>query len=204
MNLSVRTRTDPEQVRERILEVAEEHFRRIGYHKTSVADIASKLGMSAANVYRYFPSRDAINECICGRIVNEVADISFAIARANAPASEKLDRFLTALHHHSKTKMIKERCMHDLTVAAVRENWGVIKTHIARMLTILEVIIREGTEAGEFKVENAAEAARAVNAAVTPFFHPILIEHCVQHGEDTEAGLREQIRFVLKALGKSD
>jgi hypothetical protein len=38
----------------------------------------------------------------------------------------------------------------------------------------------------------------------TPFFHPILIEQCLQHGEDTEAGLREQIRFILKAVGKSD
>lgn len=41
--------------RERILDVAEEHFRRIGYQKTSVADIASCLGMSSANIYRFFP-----------------------------------------------------------------------------------------------------------------------------------------------------
>jgi hypothetical protein len=36
-----------------------------------------------------------------------------------------------------------------------------------------------------------------------PFFHPILIEQCVQHGEDTEAGPRGQIRFILKALGSA-
>jgi hypothetical protein len=71
------------------------------------------------------------------------------------------------------------------------------------MVTILEAIIREGVESGEFDVEDAAEAARAVRSAFMPFFHPILIEHCVQHGEDTEAGLRDQIRFILKALGKS-
>jgi hypothetical protein len=71
------------------------------------------------------------------------------------------------------------------------------------MVTIFEAIIREGTDAGELKVEDPAEAARVVNAAITPLFHPILIEHCVQRGEDTEAGLREQIRFILKALGKS-
>jgi len=47
--------TDREETRARILKVAEEHFRRIGYHKTSVADIASELGMSPANVYRFFP-----------------------------------------------------------------------------------------------------------------------------------------------------
>jgi AcrR family transcriptional regulator len=169
-----------------------------------VADIASELGMSTANVYRFFPSRDAINESICRRVVNEVADIAFAIARTNAPALEKLDRLLTAVHHHNKMKLIKERHMHDMIVAAMQENWAIIKAHIERMVTILEAIIREGIEAGELKADDPAEAARAVKTAFTPFFHPILIEHCVQHGEDTEAGLREQIRFILKALGRSD
>jgi hypothetical protein len=58
-------------------------------------------------------------------------------------------------------------------------------------------------EAGAFDVDDAAEAARAVRLASMPFLHPMLIEHCVQHGEDTEAGLRGQIRFILEALGKS-
>jgi AcrR family transcriptional regulator len=204
VNRPVRTRTDPNEVRARILEVAEEHFRRIGYHKTSVAGIASELGMSPANIYRFFPSRDAINESICRRVVNEVADIAFAIARTNAPALEKLDRLLTAVHHHNKSKLIKERRLHDMIVAATQENWAIIRTHIERMMTIFEGIIREGIEAGEFKVEDPAEAARAVKTAFTPFFHPILIEQCLQQGEDTEAGLREQIRFTLKALCKSD
>jgi AcrR family transcriptional regulator len=204
MNRPVRARTDPDEMRARILEVAEEHFRRIGYHKTSVADIASELGMSPANVYRFFPSRGAINESIYGRVVNEVADIAIAIARTNAPASEKLDRLLTAVHHHNKTTLVKEKRMHDMIVAAMQENWAIIKAHIERMVTIFEAIIREGIEAGELKVDDPAEAARAVRTAFMPFFHPILIEHCVQHGEDTEAGLREQIRFILKALRKSD
>jgi AcrR family transcriptional regulator len=203
MNCPARRRSEPDEVRERILRVAEEHFRRVGYRKTSVTDIASELGMSAANVYLFFPSREAINDSICRRVVSKVADIAIAIARTDAPALKKLDRLLTAVHHHYKAKLIKEKCMHDMIVAAMQENWGSIKAHIALMVTILEVIIREGTEAGELKVEDPAEAARAVNTAFTPFLHPILIEHCVQHGEDTEAGLREQIRFILKALGKS-
>ena len=193
MDRAVRTATDPDETRARILQVAEEHYRRIGYHKTSVADIASELGMSPANVYRFFPSRAAINESICARVVNEVADIAFAIARTNAPALEKLDRLLTAVHRHNKTRLIKQRYMHDMIVAAMQENWAIIKAHIERMVTIFEAIIREGIEAGQFKVEDAAEAARAVKSAFMPFFHPILIEHCIQHGEDTEAGLRGQI-----------
>jgi AcrR family transcriptional regulator len=198
------TRTGPDEVRARVLEVAEEHFRRIGYRKTSVADIASDLGMSRANVYRFFPSRDAINESICRRVMNEVAEIAFAIARTNATASEKLDRLVTAIHRHCKTQLIEERRMHDMVVTAMHENWAIIRAHNERITTIFEAIIREGIESGELNVEDPAEAARAVKTAFMPFLHPILIEHCVQHTPDTEAAMGEQIRFVLKALGKSD
>jgi AcrR family transcriptional regulator len=111
---------DRNEVRARILEVAEGHFRRVGYHKTSVADIAAELGMSPANVYRFFPSRDAINASICGRVVNEVADIAFAIARTNAPAVKKRDQLMTAVHRHNKMTLVKQKHMHDLIVAAMR------------------------------------------------------------------------------------
>lgn len=65
---------------------------------------------------------------------------------------------------------------------------------------IVEDIIREGIETGEFRVGDPAEVARVVGAAFTSFSHPVLIEHRVQHGEDTGAGLRGQIR--MEALGK--
>ena len=52
MNRPVRTGKDSDEVRGRILEAAEEQFRRVGYHRTSVADIAAQLGMSPANIYR--------------------------------------------------------------------------------------------------------------------------------------------------------
>jgi AcrR family transcriptional regulator len=203
MNNPVQVGTDANETRARILEVAEERFRRIGYHKTSVADIASELGMSPANVYRFFPSRDAINESICARVLNEVAGIALAIARTNAPAAERLDQLLTAVHRHDKAMLVEARPMHELIVAATQQNWPIIKAHIGRMVTILEAIIREGIEAGAFDIDDPAEAARAVRSACMPFLHPILIDHCIQHGEDTEAGLRDQIRFILKALGKS-
>ncbi|WP_312016988.1 TetR/AcrR family transcriptional regulator [Bradyrhizobium jicamae] len=159
MNRPVRTETDFDKARARILEAAEKQFRRVGYHRTSVADIAAELGMSPANIYRFFPSRDAINESICGRLMNEVADIAVAIARTNAP-----DQLLTAVYRHNKTTLVKAKYMHDLIVDATRENWAIIKLHIERLVTIFEAIIREGIEADEFRVEDAAEAARAVSS----------------------------------------
>jgi AcrR family transcriptional regulator len=191
-----------DEVRARILEVAEKQFRRIGYHKTSVADIASELGMSRANVYRFFPSKDAINESVCSRLADAVAEIALTIAHTKAPALERLGDILTAVHRHNKKILIEEKPMHDLMAAAAQGNRPVIKAYIEQIESILEKIIRDGNEAREFYVEDPARTARAIKTAFISFFHPILIEQCVQRGEDTEARLHDQIRFFEKALGK--
>jgi AcrR family transcriptional regulator len=196
--------TDVDLSRERILDVAEEHFRRIGYQKTSVADIASCLGMSSANIYRFFPSRAAINRSICGRFFAEAAQFAVAIPRMQAPAPEKLANLLNILHQKKKRTFIQEKPVHDLIVAAMGENWAIIKAHSDEIMAIIEAIVREGIETGEFNIEDAAQAARSVMNAFMPFYHPVLVEQWVRNGEDTETGLRDQIRFILKALGESD
>jgi hypothetical protein len=90
MNRPLQTRKDSDEARARIPEAAEEHFRRVGHQKTSVADIAS------------------------------------AIARTNAPAMEKLDRLLTAAHHHAKMMLVEARPIHELIVSATQQNWPIL------------------------------------------------------------------------------
>src|ERR1700756_3911176 len=47
-----------DDVRERILAAAERCIARHGFRKTTMDDIASELGMTRPNVYRYFADRD--------------------------------------------------------------------------------------------------------------------------------------------------
>nr|WP_183800320.1 TetR/AcrR family transcriptional regulator [Rhizobium sp. BK316] len=192
------------QGRDRILDIAEKHIRRIGHRKTTVADIASDLGTSRASVYRFFPTRAAINSSVCGRIINEVAEIVFAVARMDAPASKRLVDLLNVLHRHSRRRLVEERPIHDLLVAAMNERWATINVHNEQIQTILTALIREGLQAGEFHAEDADDATRGVITAFLPFFHPILVEQRVQEGEDMAAAARAQIRFIMRALDKSD
>jgi TetR/AcrR family transcriptional regulator, repressor for uid operon len=46
--------------RGRILDAAERCFVRSGFHRTTMQDVAAEAGMSPGNLYRYFPSKDAI------------------------------------------------------------------------------------------------------------------------------------------------
>ena len=56
--------TDAER-RQRILEGSERAFVRNGFHATTMQRIAEELGMSAGNLYRTFPSKEAIVEGLC-------------------------------------------------------------------------------------------------------------------------------------------
>jgi TetR/AcrR family transcriptional regulator, repressor for uid operon len=59
--------------RAEILEAAQRCFVRSGFHQTSMQEICAEAGMSAGNLYRYFPSKEALIAGIAERDRAEVA-----------------------------------------------------------------------------------------------------------------------------------
>src|SRR5882672_7668687 len=53
--------------RTEILDAAERCFARSGFHRASMQDICGEAGMSPGNLYRYFPSKEALIAGICER-----------------------------------------------------------------------------------------------------------------------------------------
>lgn len=49
-----------EDRRHQILDAAQLCFVRSGFHQTTMQDVAAEAGMSPANIYRYFTSKDAL------------------------------------------------------------------------------------------------------------------------------------------------
>src|SRR5436853_6196843 len=103
--MNAQLKAKPDDTRARIIETAETLFRRLGFAKTAVADIAAELAMSPANVYRFFPSKNAIVEAICQRCLAELEEKAWAVARSRGPAAARLERLeLQSLAYH-KEKM---------------------------------------------------------------------------------------------------
>ena len=57
----------------RILDAAEQVFARAGFHSATMNDVAREAGMSPGNLYRYFPSKDAIIAALAERDRTEIA-----------------------------------------------------------------------------------------------------------------------------------
>src|SRR5256714_14346077 len=103
MNAQIKTK--PDDTRARIIESAEALFRRLGFAKTAVADIAAELGMSPANVYRFFSSKNAIVEAICQRCLGELDGKAWEVARSGGSASGRLEKlFLEVLNYHTQNR----------------------------------------------------------------------------------------------------
>src|SRR5215469_10750962 len=51
---------EAEKIKESIKRAAQELFRKFGYHKTSVNEIAKKAKIAKATIYKYFDSKEAV------------------------------------------------------------------------------------------------------------------------------------------------
>ncbi|HEY2228750.1 MAG TPA: TetR/AcrR family transcriptional regulator [Xanthobacteraceae bacterium] len=198
MNPQIKTK--PDDTKARIVEVAEALFRRLGYAKTAVADIAAELGMSPANVYRYFPSKNAIVEAICRHCLSDVEEQAWKVARSKAPAAERLERLILEILAYHKENLITEKRVNDMVLAAIEHSWETIRTHKEVMANVTELILRDGIEAGEFEPVDPRATAGLIMRSVVCFTHPLMLSQCIDEGEDVEAEARASIRFLLRAI----
>jgi AcrR family transcriptional regulator len=90
--------------RDEILSAAQRCFVKSGFHQTSMQEICVEAGMSAGNLYRYFPSKEAI---IAGIAERDRAEIAQDFARADL--SQGLFAVLEAMaHHHFSVRSIEQ------------------------------------------------------------------------------------------------
>lgn len=198
MNPQVRTK--PDDTRARIIETAEALFRRLGFAKTAVADIAAELDMSPANVYRFFPSKNAIVEAICQRCLAEVESNAWAVARAKGPSGERIERLILEILRYHKENVLTDQRVNDMVLAAIELSWDAIRAHKDVMRTVVEVILRDGIASGEFEPVEPRETAELMLCALVPFTHPMVIGQCLEEGQDLEAQARASVRFLLRAI----
>lgn len=82
--------------RNQILDAAKLCFVRHGFHTASMQQICTEAQMSAGNLYRYFPSKDALIEGLCERDMDDAAK-GFAQVRQTKDVLGALEALMT--HH---------------------------------------------------------------------------------------------------------
>lgn len=197
--MNIRVRLTPDETRERIISAAEELFRRVGYAKTAVADIAAELGMSPANVYRFFPSKLAINNAICERLCGESEAKIEELLAEPTPAAHRLRAIVVGIHEYNKRLLTGEKRLHDMVAVAMEENWEAIEGHCNRYKDMLARLVADGQASAEFDPSlDADAAAKVIFGACVGFFHPAMIAQCERKQEKPDPNA--MVDFLLRAL----
>jgi AcrR family transcriptional regulator len=198
--MSAQVKIKADDTRARIMATAEALFRRLGFAKTAVADIAAELKMSPANVYRFFPSKNAIVEAICQRCLGEVEDRAWAVARSPGSAAERVERLVLEILAYHKENNLTDQRVNDMVLAAIELSWGAVRAHKEHIRMVFESVLREGTERGEFEHIDARETSRLMMISLVHFCHPLLVAQYLQDQGDLEADARATVRFLLRAI----
>ncbi|MDD9653976.1 TetR/AcrR family transcriptional regulator [Klebsiella pasteurii] len=164
-------------VREQIVNAAFEHFGHYGYEKTTVAELAKSIGFSKAYIYKFFDSKQAIGEVICANRLETIMTAVLA-AVADAPsASEKLRRLFRALSEAGSELFFHDRKLYDIAAVASREKWPSTERYAERLLKLIESIVVEGRQAGEFERKTPLdEATYAIYMVMCPFINPVQLQ----------------------------
>jgi AcrR family transcriptional regulator len=186
-----------EETRCKILAVAWDLFRQLGV-RTTIADIAAKLGMSSANIYRFFPSKQALSEAICANQLGALTDAVAAAGQGAGSAAERIRAMMMTLHRAMSDQMLNQSRVHEIVDVAMSERWPAIDAFHQRCAAMMAERVAEGQALGEFGPGDPVQLGMAALTACAAIYHPTLIAECPAE----LAGMRSEeiIGFALRAL----
>ena len=151
-----------------VLDAAVQNFQRVGYHGTSMRDIATGAGFTVASIYNHFPSKQRIlQEIMVGILTDALAATRSAVLRAGALPHDQLRALMHAwLVFHTERRdeaVVGATEIRSLDpdgrrlVVALRDE----QEHLFRE------VVEHGAETGAFGTPHPAEAVRALIAMGT-------------------------------------
>jgi AcrR family transcriptional regulator len=132
-------RASDEDRRSRILAAAERAFVRQGFHAATMQDVAAEAGMSPGNLYRYFPSKDAIVAGLCGRDQGALAaDFTALAASGNIlMGAERMLRKQLVAEPRERCRMVVQIWAEATRDSAIAEMGRRLDTEIRRGLAAM-------------------------------------------------------------------
>ena len=185
----------------RLLAIAADHLTRLGPKGVTVVAVAAEAGMTHANVYRYFPSKDALLDAVAGRWLRDVEAKLEGIADAPDPADDKLERLLSALGRAQRQALASEPNLFAVHLDATVAARPIARRHRVRLRTLVEHVVEEGIGTGAFTARDRERAIACIFDASYRFTHPLAIQQDADVPRDlVEARLGAVIQTIQRML----
>lgn len=160
--IGIATKPPDRDQRERIRHTAVRLFSRHGYEGTSVKRLAAELGMVPANLYNYFPSKEAILFDVLRHELLTLLERERLICRIPGTATERLGKLVEDLILADLHDPLAAFTAHHGLNGLSPESRKVVSSLMAQIRGLWAAVIEAGIRSREFAVSDVRLAAITV------------------------------------------
>ncbi len=196
-----RPRRSAEETRRDILTKAEELFRERGFTAVAIADIAAALGMSPANVFKNFNSKNALVDAIVFEQIGVFERDIRPLDKSHAPISRLRHLTHTLMEQHHQD-LNDNPYIFEMILMTAKQDMKCGDYYKSVIANLLADIIRDGIDAGIYAPADIPPLSNTVLHALTSVIHPVLLARedignlatrCDQLVDLIDAGLRNPL-----------
>ena len=159
-----------------IAAVARSHFRRFGYAKTSMQEIAADCRMSVANLYRYYEGKLAIGAAVAAAEQAALfAGCDGAVAAAPGDLTAKLGTLFHALIDGTRRQIESQPLLFELGLTVAREQPEHRQRFLRETEARIAAILTSDGPGGGWAAVNTQAASRLILMASAPFVLPWML-----------------------------
>ncbi|GLX09470.1 TetR/AcrR family transcriptional regulator [Microbispora sp. NBRC 16548] len=182
-------------VKNKLVESAEDVFRRQGFNGASVQDITSAAGVPKGSFYNHFESKQALAVEIVRRYARGT---NFAVLSGDGPALERLRGHFVAMVDRTRDTGVEFGCLLGTFASESSSAGDQVRTAVREILEDwtedVARTVREGQEAGEI---TSARPARTLAAFLIDSFEGATLRAKTIGDQSVVA---EQLEIALDAL----
>lgn len=168
-----RPRRPAEETREEILNTAEKLFRSHGYANVTIADIASELSMSPANVFKHFRTKTSLVDAIATRAIEQTLHALKALA-SDKPAPERLCALAHQLMQEHLSGQMDAPFVFEMILVTITEELDCGDRFREIVVGMIADIISAGVQEGVYHVDDVPRLANATFDALACVIHPVM------------------------------
>lgn len=162
-----RPQTDIEAGRERLIDVVIELVEERGASALTVAEVATRAGMSPANLYRYFESRDAMIEAVAERWFQPKVAVMEEVVASDLPARRKLYEFYARRFTLIRAMWERDPVVFQTYCDVGEEHFEVVRSYVDLGDHYLGEIVAEAMAEGHFAGLEIDETISLINQMVS-------------------------------------
>ncbi|MFN8672456.1 MAG: TetR/AcrR family transcriptional regulator [Candidatus Sericytochromatia bacterium] len=170
-----KTGLTPNELKEKAVNNAIDEIRKNGVERLKITDIAKKMNISHAALYKHFSNKEDLLDIISKNWLEIIDKKLYEISISSKKAEDRIIEFYCTLHLLKKEKVLSDPELYNAFANSSKKITPPIAEHLKNMSDYMSNIIQDGIKLKEFKIKDVALVVKILFEGTMSFHHPKLV-----------------------------